>query len=168
MNESREIVREVRSLYKRFVRSKYYRSLDKRHKEFAKDVIELTAEFMYDYFLQSPNNWIKRDLIDCLVNIFPRKVSEHLIFFESVVPVLINFVKFLGEDGKIRRADRIVTALRKSEHLIIKNANDPDRWGMAKTILMTLMAFEMEISDENLRLATYLWNLLQSRLIPEV
>ena len=164
--ELKTILSKVEEWYDEFSKSEFFESLSDQQKEYSADVIMTVTEYMYNYYLVDPSGWKKSSLEDCLLNILPAKFSAKIDFFKAVSPVLIAFIKFLSKKGYIRNPQILITAIRRIEREIIKNAKNPFNWGIAKRLVMVGIAFRVDILDMNeLKKIQALYNILNMKLL---
>ncbi len=162
-----KILKTLEKLYEEFKESDYFNELTDLQKAYSANVIEFVTKYMYDYFSAPPQKWNASNLVSCLLNIVPSKVTGELPLFESVVPVLTAFLKFLSRKGILRNIKKILSSIEAINRDLIKNAKDPDKWDLGKRILMIGLAFEVDPFDKKrLDKLIILYNLLNVRVLP--
>ncbi len=120
------------------------------------------AQYMYSYHGLTPNEWNESELEECCLNTLPRKITEDESYYRSIAPVLSAFFNFLGEKGLLRNASNLAKKVKKIDKQIVKNASDPSRWGMAKSMLMAAIKAGVDIENEKeLNKFIQLYNLQQ-------
>jgi len=165
--ELRTILRKVEKWYDEFTESEFFKDLSDQQKEYSADIIMSVTEYMYNYYLADPSKWRRSDLEDCLLNILPAKFTAEITFFEAIVPVLIAFIKFLSKKGRIRGAQTLITTIKRIRREIIKNAKNPFKWGIAKSLVMVGIAFGMNILDKKeVQKIQTLYNILNMKFLP--
>ncbi len=166
-NKLDKILRTVERWYEEFIESEFFDKLTEQQKIDSESVITFVTEYMYSYYSASPYKWNAKNLVNCLLNILPAKVSAEISFFESIIPVLCAFIKFLSRKKVLQNADIIISAIRAIERDMIKNAKNPNMWGIAKRLAMVGMAFELDLSDEKkIKKLMTLYNLLHVKILP--
>lgn len=160
--EFNKIRNKVKKWYAEFSKSKYFDELTEGQKEEAEFIISLFAEFMYSYHLLFPEEWNKEALEDCCLYIFPRKVTGDDIVFESISPVLATFFLFLSENN-ILNISKLINPVKRIHKQIVKNAKDPQYWGIGKTFAMAAEAQGFDINNEkDMQKFALLYNLRQA------
>lgn len=116
---------------------------------------------MYSYHGLPPEEWNENGLEDCCLDTLPRKITADESYW-SIAPVLSAFFNFLGEKELLRNASNLAKKVKKIDRQIVKNASDPSRWGMAKSMLMAARKAGVNIENETeLNKFMHLYNLQQ-------
>lgn len=154
-----EIKDRVSTWVDEFEESTEYSGLSAAEREESGFIIDVFAELMYNYFLETPEKWSAGALAECCLDLFPRKVLSGPEFYEAVEPVLTAFFAFLQRNGRITNAAELTRRLRKVAGDMIRRANQPDNWGLAKTVFVGALRDGVDLSDET-ALARYVekWN----------
>ncbi len=101
----------VSKMYDEFEKSGIFEALGEGERRDARTIITAFGEFMYNYFLLMPADWTARRAAEVCVEIMPRKMRESREFYAAIRPVLISFMKFASQKGKVPRAARIAERL---------------------------------------------------------
>ncbi len=144
-----EIEKEINGIYKKYTKCEIYKALTERQKEDSKFIITSFSEMIYNYYEQKPENWNWRGASETCMYIMPRKITAEKELFTSILPVMVSFLNFASETGKIPNAKKIELRLPEIEGVILKNANDPNSWGMAKAFLSAAQEKGVDISDKD-------------------
>ncbi|MEL7223214.1 MAG: hypothetical protein AAGJ93_17950, partial [Bacteroidota bacterium] len=80
--------------------------------------------------------------------IVPRKISSEASVFENYGSLLNQFFLFIDEQQYISNAQKLIKTVEKIKHQIPQKANDPDNWGMAKTMMMNAYNQGVDVTDE--------------------
>lgn len=131
-----------------FKQSANYQELGDVEQENADFVLETFMDYMYNYAYQLPGEWTSSAIKEICLDVVPSKVSAEIECFESYGPVLFQFLTFLGDKGYILNARTLCDAVRKIKNRIPEKAQDPNNWGMAKTMMMLAYAQGVDVSDE--------------------
>lgn len=132
-----------------FSESNYFKELTEEQKQESEFIIMTFAEYMYSYHGLSPEEWNENGLEECCLDTLPRKITAEESYYRSIAPVLSAFFEFLEEKVLLRNASKLVKKVKKINKQIIKNASDPRRWGMAKSMLMAAVKAGVDIENHN-------------------
>lgn len=105
-------------------------------------ILSCFCDFCYGYYLQKPGQWTQEAVSDVLINIMPRKVMANETFFSSAVPVLINFLTWMESKHQPLSVEPIKNTLLAAESRILKQAQNPQNWGMAKSLFSNATSFQ--------------------------
>jgi len=147
--ELEEIHDKIETWIKIFNASKYFKELTEEQQQESEFIISIFAENMYSYIGLTPRQWNESGLVECCLDVLPRKVTADDSFYRSIAPVLYVFFKFLGEKKLIRKASNIAKKIKEIEPQIMKNASDSSRWGFAKSMLMGARKSGVNLENEN-------------------
>ncbi len=117
--------------------SSFYKTLTASQKESADTTISFILDFGYEYMHKTPDKWNNDDWDELILDIFPRKMSADLAFFEQIVPTLSDFILFHDRttgyfaSGKLKAY--YILDLHKD---CIERSQDSNIWGPAKSMLM--------------------------------
>ncbi|MHA1660661.1 MAG: hypothetical protein ACTSUT_16240 [Promethearchaeota archaeon] len=131
-----------------FVNSNFSNSLSVEEKEQSEFIIECFFEYLYSYFLKTPEQVDEDDVKEICLYLLPRKLPEGKDFFKIIVPVLLNFFVFLEKKSIISNANVLCTKLNKLRNKIIKAAANPENWGMAKSLFMKAQKAGVDLKNE--------------------
>ena len=132
-----------------FSESNYFKELTEEQKQGSEFIIMTFAEYMYSYHGLSPEEWNENGLEECCLDTLPRKITAEESYYRSIAPVLSAFFEFLEEKVLLRNASKLVKKVNKLNKQIIKNASDPRRWGVAKSMLMAAVKAGVDIENQN-------------------
>ncbi|NPV91062.1 MAG: hypothetical protein HPY50_09860 [Firmicutes bacterium] len=142
-----KIKNRVMAWVEEFKKDQRYESLNTSQREESGFIIDVFADLMYGYFLLEPSEWTPAALEECCLDLLPRKVSADLSFYTGVEPVLSGFFGFLQAKGYITDAPRLISQLKKVSGKMIEIADNPDKWGPAKQIVMGAKKAGVDFKD---------------------
>ncbi|WP_333861443.1 SEC-C metal-binding domain-containing protein [Clostridium sp.] len=131
-----------------FKSTEHFNKMNDLEKENSEFVVEVFSDYMYEYEGLKPLEWDEVGLIDCCLNILPQKVSADADKFKCVSPVLESFFNFLDENKYVLNGKKLSKSVKQISRQIVKNAVDPNRWGMAKRFVMGAKNRGIDITDE--------------------
>ena len=131
-----------------FSKSKYYEELTEEQKRHSEGIVMFFTEYMYNYNLLLPEEWDEDSTEECCLYLLPRKVSAEIAFFKAVSPVLSAFFNFLEEKKYLKNASRLAKRVKPLDKEIVKNASNPNNWGIAKSIVMMALKAGVDPSNE--------------------
>lgn len=120
---------------KEFLESDYFNAQDKIQQEHSNFVISLFMEFMYNYEGVMPKGWTPEHVEKVCLYTVPRKVVADDETFALFGDVLVQFLKFLGDQNYITNADALATRVEKIKGKILAHSKDPSLHGMTKSLL---------------------------------
>lgn len=142
-------VKELMKSYGRsFEKSKFYKNLSREEKKNSPFILTAFGEMMYGYHGRMPEQWKMRHVIDCCINIMPRKIADDTSFFETVIPVLTAFFNFAAIKDLIPRASLIAEELPEFKEELMAVVTDPDSWGVGKSLIMEAQEAGVDLEDE--------------------
>jgi hypothetical protein len=130
-----------------FAQSPHFERLSETQKGKAMDVIRFFAEYAYKYVGLSPEQWNREGVIECCVEVLPRKVTAGFALFHSIAPVLSAFFTFLGEKSLLPNAQLLAETVAALRNDIVTAAEDPRCWGPAKSFAMKAMEAGVDMCD---------------------
>lgn len=130
-----------------FSESPYFEALTDEQKRESEFIVMKFAEYMYTYFDLAPAEWDERQVEECCVEVMPRKVTAEESFFRAVAPVLVVFFDFLDDRGFLEQGVALAETVQELEEEIIKQAQDPANWGMAKSWMMQAKEGGVDMND---------------------
>ncbi len=131
-----------------FRKSSYFDELTEEQKKWSEAVVGGFAERAYSYIGVGPEEWDEDVLDEVCLEIMPAKDTAEDSFFQSIGPVLSAFFGFLASAELLNGADRLAARAGKISRAIAKNARDPRRWGMAKSLAMKALEAGVDLTDE--------------------
>ncbi len=144
-----KIVAEYRAWTKKFLPSAYSKELSQERIDEADSIIESFVSYLYSFFTLTPKELDAETLEEMCLYILPRKVSSTISFFKAIVPVLTRFFSFLNDNGVIKEIGGLNKKLRLIQKDIVKNAENPQNWGMAKTLAMDAIESGIDMNDKD-------------------
>ncbi|WP_423064046.1 hypothetical protein [Candidiatus Paracoxiella cheracis] len=97
-------------------------------------ILSSFCDFCYSYYLQKPGQWMSDAVSDVLLNIMPRKVMADDAFFSQAALVLINFLTWMETEKYLSDIQAIKETMLAVEDDILKQAKNPNNWGLAKSL----------------------------------
>ncbi len=147
-DELDEILDQVYDWGVEFSKSSHFGALTEKEKSWAEAVVGGFAERAYSYLGLGPDEWDENVLDEVCLEIMPAKDTAEESFFQAIGPVLAAFFGFLTSRKVLPGADRMAVRASKISRSIVKNAQDPRRWGMAKSLAMTALEAGVDLTDE--------------------
>lgn len=132
-----------------FLNSDFCKGLTQEELIHSAFIIESFIDYMYGYFLLTPEECDENTVEEICLGLFPRKVTAELSCFKAVGPVLTNFFAFLNHKGVINNALILSMKLREIQDKIVKAASNHDNWGMAKIMMMDAIETGVDVENEN-------------------
>ena len=146
--ELEAIHQQVGGWFDEFIKSPQYERLTETQRNKASEVIRLFVEYSYNYVGVAPGGWGRRQVIECCVEVLPRKVSGELKFFQAVAPVLSAFFTFLAEKGLLLNGDALAKTVAGLDREIVAASQDTRNWGPAKALVMAAQQAGVDVSDQ--------------------
>jgi hypothetical protein len=140
---------QVGGWFDEFIKSPQYERLTETQRNEAPEVIRLFVEYSYNYVGVAPGRWGRRQVIECCVEVLPRKVSGELTFFQAVAPVLSAFFRFLAEKSLLRNGDALADTVAGLDREIVAASQDTGNWGPAKAFMMAAQQAGVDVSDQH-------------------
>lgn len=131
-----------------FNKSAQAAALNDIEREEAEYIIGNFAEFAFNYPGEQVGAWTRAGVQEVCTDLIPRKVTAEAEYFDRVGPVLAQFFDFLADAGYMVNAAALGRDVRRIAPQIAKNAADPRKWGMAKSIGMQAVQAGVDLSDE--------------------
>jgi SEC-C motif len=146
--ELEAIHQQVDGWFDEFIKSPQYERLTETQKDEAPGVIRLFVEYSYNYVGVAPAGWGRRQVIECCVEVLPRKVSGELTFFQAVAPVLSAFFTFLAEKALLRNGVALAETVAGLDREIVAASQDTRDWGPAKAFMMAAQQAGVDVRDQ--------------------
>ena len=140
-----------------FIESRYFSNLSEYQKENASFIIGTFMDFMNNYEYVQPEEWNSMNITEVCLNIVPRKITSEIELFENYGDVLIPFLSFLGNKKYLENSEQLVLAVNKIKTRIPREADNPNNWGMAKSMMMSAQKKGIEFNNEE-EIQNYLLN----------
>ena len=131
-----------------FINSPQYELLTEAQKDKAPDIVRFFTEYGFTHIGMVPERWDRSGLVECCLEILPRKVSAEPDFFQAVAPVLSAFFTFLDGKRLLRNARAMANTVAKLEEEIVAASQDRGNWGMAKSFVMKALEAGVDVGDE--------------------
>ena len=144
-----DIQTQSREWGEQFFLSRYFIDLTQEQQEWAEMVISAFSEMMYIYHGRRPQKWTVKTVEECCTITIPRKVSVDGEFFGAISPVLAAYFEYLNSVGHIRNGTALIRAIKRKENAIANNAEDPENWGMAKSIISMAQSAGVDFSNKD-------------------
>ncbi len=157
-DESAAIHHRVEEWYNAFAKSPAFAALTESQQNKAGAIANYFADHCHRHLDLAPAQWHCNAVRDCCLDILPCKVSAELSFFEAIAPVLGAFFRFLGDQSLHPKGHALAETVEDIAEDIVRSAEDPDNWGMAKTLVMAAHEAGVNIGDQaelNAFLAAY-------------
>ena len=132
-----------------FSKSKHFDQLSEDQKQESEFIMETSSEFMYSYHGLSPHEWNASELEECCLETLPRKVSTDEIYFQSMAPVLCAFFAFAEQRNLLKNAATLAKRVRAIDKQIVKNASNPEHWGISKSLVRAAEDAGVDVMDED-------------------
>lgn len=137
-----------------FVSSKYFVDLPAKLQKTAKSDVEFFLDCLNNYEITSLKAIRRHNVKSITTELFPKKVTAPPEEFRNFVPVFTAFFSYLKDKSIIKNADGIIEEIKECEEIMVKNAADPEYYGMSKTMAMQMLKENVDVSDQN---AVQLW-----------
>ncbi len=131
-----------------FIQTDYFKNLTNEEKKYMDFIISSFFQYLYIYFLKTPEQIDEEDLEEMCLFILPRKITAEDSYFKAIVPVLTGFFKFLENKGIIHNANELNTKLNGMREKIMEEVRNPNNWGISKFLLNSAKAAGINIYDE--------------------
>jgi len=142
-----EILEQTEELYFLFVESPHFENLTEEQKSRSETIIYDYTNYAYQYESAEPKSWDFDIIKICCLELFPRKVSAEISFFEDTAPVLSEFFKFIEDEGVNKLGYEMAEAVMEIKGQIVREASDPSRWGIAKSFVMSAYRDGVDVTD---------------------
>lgn len=120
----RAILATADEWYEAFAQSNHFAKLSDSQQRKAGAITKFFARSSYECLGLPPGQWDRGAVVECCIEILPRKMSAELSLFEAVAPVLTAFFSFL-EDRSLLPNGRALAEDAASIHAeIIAQARD--------------------------------------------
>jgi hypothetical protein len=98
----------------------------------AHDLVGFSLRFLH----KQPREWDETVLRELLLEFVPRDTPASREQLQKIVPITEAFLYWLGSEGMLADADRLVAAVRTWSDEIVARGMDRKNWGPVKTFLM--------------------------------
>jgi hypothetical protein len=154
-----------------FAQSPQYATLTPEEQESAKFIVDMFAEYAFNYRGDQPMDWTIETLREVCLELLPRKFTAKIEDFEEAGVVLRLFFAFLDEKKYLKDAGRLQKEMQKIAPKMVANAKDPHNWGMAKSFAMDALDADIDMGDVDAMndfMANYSAKILQKMDFPDV
>ncbi|GMT49833.1 MAG: hypothetical protein IEMM0008_1372 [bacterium] len=135
--------------FKMFSKSEEYMKLPVSLKEAAKYDLELFIDFSYNYLGTRPEEISIDELDELLFELFPRKLSYETESLIETLEVIKAFFIFMGKEGYHPNGKNLAHFIDENQSEIIKECENPDNFGVAKTIGSLAIKEGVDLNNEN-------------------
>jgi len=146
--ELEDVHKRVGGWFDSFVHSPQFEALTETQKPHASSVVRFFAEYSFRHVGMAPDQWDRRGVTECCLEVLPRKVTAKRAFFQAVAPVLSAFFNYLAEKELLSNARALAKTVAELDEEIIEASQDRRGWGMAKSFAMMAEDAGVDLSDE--------------------
>jgi hypothetical protein len=146
--EMEAIHEQVGRWFTDFINSPQYESLTDIQRVKAPGIVSCFAEYSFLHIGMTPAEWNSGCLVECCVEILPRKMTAEPAFFQAVAPVLSAFFTFLAEKGLLSNARALARTVAELDEEIVAASRDDRQWGLAKSFAMAAEKAGVDLRDE--------------------
>ena len=139
----------IESSFKMFSRSKEYMKLPVNLKEVTMYALELFIDFSYNYLGSRPEEISIDELEELLFDLFPRKLSYERESLIETLEVIKAFFIFMEMEGYHPDSKNLAHFIDKNQSEILKECENPDNFGVAKSIASFATKEGVDLSNEN-------------------
>src|ERR1051325_9608597 len=115
-----------------FVHTPHFHKLTEVQQSEGVSVVRLFTECSYNYVGVAPERWSKESLIECCIEVLPRKITAEREFYETVAPILSAFFDFLADKRLLKHAANLSKCVAGLSEEIVAASQDNRNWGPAK------------------------------------
>ena len=144
----KEIADKVKEWIAEFSKSEHFNELTYGQKHESGFIIDTFTELMYSYHGLTPEEWDEDGVEECCLYTLPRKIATDIFYYKSLATVLSVFFAFLSEKNILKNAPKLIRRLRKIDKQIVRNAQDPNNWGMGKSLVMSARNAGVDITNK--------------------
>lgn len=119
-----------------FLSSGFCSSWKNNKKDNAAFFIHGFVDYAYGYHLAKPFQYDVEIVEDMCLDILPRKMSTNVRDFKEVASILSTFFEWCEAKKIIKDTKALRKTLKKINAEIYEAAQDPSKWGMAKSMAM--------------------------------
>lgn len=135
-NRSEDVHDWARTIGEEFETSEHFQKLNASEQESCSFLLDVFFGYCYSYCLVGPGK-INNDVIDeMMLDVMPRKISGELETFEAFAPMMEQFLLWCEEKNYMRKTQAIRDHINKRSPEMIARSQDPNYWGMAKSMMM--------------------------------
>jgi len=138
----------IKNYTKDFSVSPEFLNLPNHLKAEATQDVETFLEFLFNYELDDLKEIKPRNIKTVLTEIFPRKVSAEPEELRNFIPVLVSFFESLKVKGVVKDTPALIKSVKDSEEEMLKNAKNPEYFGMAKSLVMQMKKDGVNFEDK--------------------
>ena len=138
----------IKNYTKDFSVSPEFLNLPNHLKAEATQDVETFLEFLFNYELDDFEEIKPHNIKTVLTEIFPRKVSAEPEELRNFIPVLVTFFESLKVKGVVKDTPALIKSVKDSEEEMLKNAKNPEYFGMAKSLVMQMKKDGVNFEDK--------------------
>ncbi|MEY3241101.1 MAG: hypothetical protein RIR11_2539 [Bacteroidota bacterium] len=131
-----------------FEKSTFFSMLDKEDQNEVDFTIDLFSENAFNYRSEQPEQWTKGTVREVCLDLIPKKLTAEIEQFHVIGKVLTQFFAFLHEHQLHTNALQLHQEIQKIIPDMIRNAQNPNYWGMSKSMMMGALGKGIDLSNE--------------------
>jgi hypothetical protein len=132
-----------------FEKSTFFHMLAAEEQNDVYHTISLFSDYAFNYRGEQPEDWTSRTIDEVCLEIMPKKLTAKIERFEEIGNVLTQFFAFLHEHQLHKNGLELHQKIKKIVPNMIRNAQNPNNWGIAKSMMMGALGEEIDLSDQN-------------------
>lgn len=148
-NQEQEMEQIKEQWIEEFYHSQYFEQQSDYQKENSNFIIGTFMDFMHNYEYVKPQEWEPLNIKEVCLNIAPRKITADSEVFENYGDVIQQYIRFLGSKQYITNWKELVITIKQIKSKIPKEADNPNNWGMAKSMMMGAQEQGFDMSNED-------------------
>lgn len=137
-----------RTLIRRFLESPQFSALSPAQQRQASVALPSFVSLGRLYLGLAPTRLDRYSLEELMLGLIPEKLVATLDEMGNVPAALIAWIHFLGKGGQMRDGARLVGMVGKLTGEMLSNCRNPDKWSMAKTLAMQMVATGVDLDDQ--------------------
>lgn len=138
-----------RKLIRQFLESPQFKSLSLSQQKQAAVVLPPFVSLGRLYLGLAPTRLDRYSLEELMLALIPERLVATLEEMAHVPAAIVAWINYLGKNGLLRDAARLVPLVSRLSADFMANCRNPDTWGMAKTVGMQMVASGVDINDPN-------------------
>lgn len=119
-----------------FADSIYFEQLNKNEQDACGFLLQTFFTYCYDYCLIGPGKLNRQVIEEIMLDVMPRKISADRSTFEAFAPVMDKFLYWCEENKYMKNMVNIRNYINSISSKMINYSDNPQNWGMAKSIVM--------------------------------
>ena len=137
-----------RTLIRRFLESPPYNALSPAQQRQASVALPSFVSLGRLYLGLAPTRLDRYSLEELMLGLMPEKLVATQDEMAHVPAALVAWIHFLGKSGQLRDGARLVALVAKLSGEMMANCRNPEKWGMAKTLAMQMVAAGVDLDDQ--------------------